>query len=177
MASVLDLGLLNYLSPVFVFLLIFAATFAVLQKTKVFGGKSGLDSIISFALAMMFILSGDFVALITKATPMFMLFIVFIVFLVLIFLFVGVEENLIAKAFSDKLTIWIILIVLFLMFGYAITQVYGEQIHQITSGESNEESGVMQSVGDTLFHPRVLGFVFLLIVSAQAVRMIAGKVS
>ncbi len=178
MASVLDLGFLTYLSPVFVFLLIFAATFAALQKTKIFGGKSGIDSLIAFAVAMMFILTSNFVELISTITPLFILLILFVVFLVLIFMFVGISEASIVAAFQDKLVIYIVLVIMILISIAAVTQVYGDEIQQIKAGEDTtlEESSAMQAVGDALFHPRVLGFVFLLMVAAQAVRLIAGPI-
>jgi hypothetical protein len=57
--------------------------------------------------------------------------------------------------------------------GYAFTQVYGEQIHNLTAGESTDESGdLMMNIGQIVFTPKVLGMFFLLLMSALIIKFI-----
>ncbi len=176
MASVLDIGLLDYFVPVFVFILIFVALYALLEKTGFFGKAKGVNAMIAFAIAFLFLLTPDLVGVIKIMTPWFTILFVFVFMIILLFMFVGVKENAISAAFSERGTVWIIIILSLLVFVYALTQVYGSQIQTVYAGEEVvEDNSITGQVGKIIFHPRVLGVLLLLMIAAQAIRMITGR--
>lgn len=179
MASILDIGIIDYFAPAFVWLLIYGVLFALLEKTKVFGDKTGINGLVAFAISILFLLTPDLVGLVKIITPWFTILFIFILMIVLLFLFVGVKESAVSEAFSERGMVWIIVLVSFIIFFYALTQVYGAQIQTIYGGATDEtaEGGtVTTQVGKILFHPRVLGMIILLLIAAQAVRFISASV-
>lgn len=176
MASILDIGLLDYFVPVFVFLLIFAAIFALLEKVKLFGENKGLNALIAFAIAFLFILTPDLLGIIKIITPWFTIMFIFVLMIVLLFMFVGVKEESVTKAFTDRGLIWIIIVLSIIILVYAMTQVYGSQVQTIYGGENvTSQESVTNTIGKVIFHPRVLGMLLLLFIAAQAVRMITAS--
>ena len=175
MASFLDIGILNYFVPAFVFLLIYGILLALLEKTKIFGEGKAVNQIIALAIAVLFVLTPDLVGIVKIITPWFTVMFVFLIMIIMLFLFVGVKEGEVAKAFSDKGTVWIIIVICLIIFIYALTQVYGAQIQTIYAGNSSEQGGLNQVIGQIIFHPRVLGMFFLLVISALAVKMISSS--
>lgn len=178
MASFLDMGILDYFAPAFVWLLVFGILFAILEKTKVFGEKSGINSLVAFSISILFLLTPDLVSIVKVITPWFTILFIFILMIVLLFLFVGVKETEIAGAFSERGMVWIILLIAFVIFFYALTQVYGAQIQTIYGGaDAGPDANISQQVGKILFHPRILGMVILLVIASQAVRFISSSIS
>lgn len=177
MATLIDIGLLNILTPAFVFLFIYGLLFALLEKTKPFGDNRGLNALIAVLIAFLFILSPDLIGIIKIMTPWFVVLFVFIIMIVLLFLFVGIKSETVAGAFEDQGMFWAILVVSFLILIFALTQVYGEQVSQLYAGESvDEPTGVTNIIGRIVFHPRVLGALVLILIAAQAIRFISNKV-
>lgn len=178
MASFLDIGILDYFAPAFVFLFVFGVLFALLEKTHVFGDKTGINSLVAFSISLLFLLTPDLVGIVKIITPWFTVLFIFILMIILLFLFVGVKESEVAGAFSERGTVWIILMVAFVIFFYALTQVYGAQIQTIYGGTGAEggETSVAQNVGQIIFHPRVLGMVIILLIASQAVRFISSNI-
>ncbi|MBU2590190.1 MAG: hypothetical protein KKA65_00870 [Nanoarchaeota archaeon] len=176
MASMLDIGLLDYFVPVFVFLLIFVALYALLEKTGFFGKTKGLNAMIAFAIAFLFILTPDLMGVVKIMTPWFTVLFVFVFMIILMFMFVGIKEESVMKAFSERGMVWIVVIISLIVFIYALTQVYGSQIQTIYAGEEvADDNSITGQIGKIIFHPRILGVLLLLMVAAQAIRMIAGK--
>ena len=178
MASVLDLGLLNYFAPVFAALLVMVIMFAFLEKLQFISKSTPVNMLIALLLAVLFVMVPELTTIVALATPWFVISFIFLLFLILMFLFMGVKENVIAEVFSgDKKGItWVMIIVSFLIFGYAFTQVYGEQIHNITAGDSTSDSDLAASIGQIIFTPKVLGMMLLIVVAGFAVQFISQSV-
>ena len=179
MATLLDFGILDYFVPIFVFMLVFGILFALLEKTSIFGKNKGLNGLISFVVAFLFILTSDLVNFVRFFTPWVVMLFIFLVMIILLFMFVGVKAEAIAGVFSDRGMVWIIILLFLTIFIYAMTQVYGESVHSIYGGESAEDqgSGLSQAIGKILFHPKMLGVAVMLFIAAQTVRLIAGRLS
>lgn len=177
MATILDIGMLEYFTPVFVFLFVFALLYAILDKTGLLGESKAWKSLVSFTLAMMFVLTQDLMRLVSIMTPWFLVLVIAALFIMLFFMFVGVKNETISDVFGEKVVVWVILILLLLIFIYAMTQVYGSDIHNIYGEEDAQpKEGLNQAIGQILFHPKMLGVIFILIVAAMAIRMIAAPV-
>ncbi len=173
MATLLDLGLLNYFRPFFTFLLVWIIFYAVLQKIKIFGPSSGINALISFSAAMLFMFTPGVSDMVNIITPWFIVLMVFILLLAGIFMMVGVKESVVADLFSQDWFVWLIVIVAILfIFGFAFTKVFGSSIQKVYAGEG-EASDAVFDVGRVLFHPRILGMLFLLLVVSQAIRLLS----
>lgn len=175
MASVLDIGILEYFTPVFVFLFVFAIVFAILEKTGILGKNKGMNSLVAFAMAVLFVLTPEMINLVYIALPWFAVLLISMVLLVLIFLFLGIKSDLISETASRSGVAIFIIVVCFLIFLYALSEVYGPQVHSIygdEQGAKSEESFVRNQIGEIVFHPRSLGVAFILLVMAFAVRFI-----
>ena len=178
MATMLDVGILEYFTPVFVFLFVFAILYAILDKTNILGDNKALKSLVAFSLSLMFIMTQDLMRLVSIMTPWFMILIIAVFFIMIFFLFVGAKAEEVSGVFTEKITVWIILILILTIFAYAITQVYGADVHTIYGGEEAEDNSgnLNQAIGQIIFHPKMLGVALILIIAAQAIRLIAGGV-
>ncbi len=194
MATILDIGILNYFIPVFIFLFVFTVFFAILQKTKIFGANAGIDALIAFSVAMLFMFVSDARQLITIITPWLVILLVIIMSLLLVFMFLGVKAETISDAMSESGTVWTILIILIIGLIIAFTQVFGSKIASITQGPYPYTTGTEQTiatgttttqaggqqhflvtVGNIVFSPKILGMFLLLIIASQAIRLIGAQ--
>jgi len=105
MASILDIGLIDFFTPVFVFLLVFAGMYALLLKTKIFGdGKNiaGIDAIIAFVVALIVTLSKPIVNFLIFVLPWFFILILVLVILIFIGKIFGKTDKDVQWAFSYR---------------------------------------------------------------------------
>jgi hypothetical protein len=178
MATIMDLGLLNYFTPIIVFIFVFILLWAMMKKLNFFPGNDGAHLLIALTLSILFILIPELTDVVSLATPWFIILLIFLFMIVLIFLFMGAKPEAVAGLFGgagtpNQTILWTIIIVSLAIMGYAFTQVYGEQIHNLTAGESTDESGdLMMNIGQIVFTPKVLGMFFLLLMSALIIKFI-----
>lgn len=175
MATILDIGILNYFVPIFIFILVFVIVYAVLLKTHLLGENKGLISLASFVVALLFVITQAATEFIQLVTPWFVVLIIVTMCFLLIFMFLGVKPEAIAGAVTSESYVWLIMIVLIVLLGLALTKVLGPGIAAITQ-EGTEESGFMSSVGSIIFHPKILGIIFILLVASYAIRGITRAV-
>lgn len=173
MATILDVGPLTYFTPVFVFLLVFVVFYATLLKTKILGENQGLISLAAFVVALLFVITSTATEFITLITPWFVVLLIVSMCFILIFMFVGIKPEAIAGAVSERGTVWTILIILLVLLGVALTKVIGPSVAAITQGEGGAEGNWMGTIGTIVFHPKILGALFILIVAAYAVKSIS----
>ena len=172
MATILDVGVLNYFVPVFVFILVFVVFYAILLKTNILGENKGLIALASFVVALLFLVTRTASEFVQLVTPWFVVLIIVAMCFLLIFMFLGVKPESIASAISQEGTVWMILIFLLVLLGIALTKVLGPSIAAITRGEGTE-AGFMGSVGTIMFHPKILGAVLILLIASYAIRAVS----
>ena len=124
MATLLDLSILTYLTPLFTFLFILVLSYAVLDKFKLMGESPVLKGIASLSIAMIFILSGRMIKVVNLATPWFMLMIIFGFFLLAMLMFMGVKEDAIAKTAAGGAVVWAVFIVSIVLFVIVIVNAF-----------------------------------------------------
>ena len=178
MATFLDVGILEYFLPFFVFIFVTVILWALLEKVQFFPGNKAANLVIAFTLGILFIIIPELTQIISLATPWFVVFIIFLLLLILSFIFMGVKADFIGTVFGGDKTnlvvVWSIIVISMGIFGYAFTQVYGEQIHDITAGESADGEGeLVQNIGQIVFTPKVLGMFFLLGMAALIIRFVS----
>ncbi len=190
MATVLDISILSYFIPVFIFLFVFVVFFAILQKTKILGQNAGIDALVSFSVAMLFMFVSEARQLITIITPWLVILLVIFMSFMLVFMFVGVKAETIAGVFTESGNAWTIVIILIIALVIAFTQVFGSKIAAITQGPYPVQTGTEQTptqpaqpgtqhflvtVGSIVFSPKILGMFLLIVVASQAIRLIGGE--
>lgn len=170
MASMMDISIVGYFKPIFVWIFIWATTFAILKKTELMGKNIGLNSLVAFIIATLFVLTEPMVQFIDVLTPWFVVLMVFAVLVVLTFLFLGVTEGEIGAAIKDPGVTWFIIILMVIVFLGVLTAVWGPMVQPTTA---SGEEGIMGDIVLIIFNPKVLGAFILLFIAAQAVRLIA----
>ena len=179
MATLLDVGLLKFLLPLFSFLFVLFITYAVMDKFKLVGDNKGIHWAVAFCIAFIFLFSSDAVQFLNLLTPWFILLVVFGLFLVSFFLFIGVGQGDIASAAKDPKVYWGVIGISLLVFFIALGNVFGDVLggKKATSeggGTGTVQGGEPVSEGiKAIVHPRVLGALFLLIIAALAIRLIS----
>lgn len=174
MASFLDIGIVKFLTPVFVFLFIFALCYAVLDKFKLMGGNTLIRAVISFAVAMLFLFSDPAMELVKFLTPWFLIFVLVGFFIVALFLFLGVRGESMTKALENPTVFWIILILVIVLLLVAVSKVFSGAVSPYAGEEG--KNPISEGI-KAIVHPRVLGALFLLIIAAFAVRFIGANIT
>ena len=164
MATILDTGLLNFFVPIFVFVFVWVLVYAILIKSKLFGDNKALDATLAFAVSLLLIIVPEARNIITLFTPWFTLLVVLTLFLFLFFMMLGVKQDTITSV-ATKNTAFIsltvtIIVVLFLI---ALTKTYGPFLMV------NQDPGFWNAVKRTLFHPKVFGAFFILLIASYTV--------
>ena len=103
---------LNYFLPIISFLLVFVIVYALLAKTKVLGENQAVNLLISFLLAIFFILQVSLVDFVQFSAAWFAVFLVCIVLIAIFLSFTGGWE----KIFGNKYVAWFILAALIIFF-------------------------------------------------------------
>ena len=190
MATILDLGALQYFSGVFPFLLILVIVYAVLTNIPMFKDRHGMAAIISLVLALITLTSRIAVKTINMMSPWFVLFLLFGIILLIVFMSFGVEESTIktlitGEKWGSTFFMWVLVLVLIITVGSAITVINEEKAF----GSLREGGNVTISAGtgvagtgesafwSTLFHPKILGMVVILLIGYFTISKLSTKVS
>lgn len=189
MATVLDIGILQNFSAVFTFLLVFAATFAVLNFTHLFGdkgGSPGIYGIIAFCLAILTLFFPVATKLVSNMAPWFVILFFFIIFLLIAYKLFGVSDADLTETIKSQPGIkWAIFIAGFLIFIMALSSAYGPGLLGTSStvnATASSATAASAASGDfgsnvraTFFNEKVLGMIFILLVACAAIGMLGSK--
>ncbi|PIN69920.1 hypothetical protein COV93_03545 [Candidatus Woesearchaeota archaeon CG11_big_fil_rev_8_21_14_0_20_43_8] len=197
MATFLDITLLEQFSSVFAVIFVFAVVFMIFQGTKIFGTNKNLHAIVAFCIAIFVLLSATVRNMIMLMSPWFV-----ILFLVTLFILVGVKmlgisDNDISSAIKSdehKYVIYFIVAFAIIILMYALSQSFGQNVGPYlggdsssgTSGSGSNTTSVSgdgttntgnfnQNLAATIFHPKVLGMIFLLLIASFTMRLLAKK--
>ncbi len=182
-----DSGLFNEIFP---FMFIFAVMYGLLSSIKPFGDDKGAVNVtIAAVLAFMSLFSGIVTDTINLAAPWFVLFIIFLLFIIIGFMVLGAKEADIFGVLQNPeysyLGWWIVAIVLIIVIG-SLSQVIAEKkggyppygpgsnisLAEETGGElQTQESDFWK----TIFHPKVLGFVALMLIAFFTISKLTTK--
>jgi hypothetical protein len=168
MATLLDTGLLEYYVPLFSFIFIFAILYALLQKTKLLGGKSAVDFMVSLMITILVVLNSSALELANFMTTWSVVVVVILVFMVLMF-FAWAKDGktgLPASINIQAIIFWAFVIIL----AIGLTKVFGPVLTPYA--ENAPKSWVVLR---TLFHPRVLGALLLLLIVNFVVKVLGSS--
>jgi len=189
MATLLDLGFLGNFSPIFTFLFIFALLYGVFRFTKFMGeDNQPLQGLLAFVIAILASISGVVVDVISTMTPWFVLMFFFIIFIIMAFKTLGASDRdvlgvLKGANYGTTISWWIIIFSLIILIG-SISSALGQRA--LERGEGNETIKALEDqikVGEvgstatgkfdtnlynTIFHPKILGMIVILIIASIA---------
>jgi hypothetical protein len=171
MATVLDVSVLEFFSPLFIFLFVLFVFYAILDKTKILGENKGLSFLTALVVALLFVITTPALQIVETVTPWLVVMLVVFMAIIIILLFIGVKADTISEVVSSRSSVWMIVIVLVLLLGVALTNVIGPNIASLT--QEGDTAGFGRTIGKVIFHPSILGAALLLAIASQAVRFIA----
>lgn len=181
MATILDVGLIQYFQVIYPVLFVFAIVFAVLQKTKALTDAVAINALIAVLAGFMVLLSRRLIDVINFMIPWFVVVIIFFILMLLIFRVFGAEEDVFKKALTGgrEITYIIIGIVIVIMIA-AFANVYGQtllgesaQAGTVEPGTGVASGSFQQNIYATLFHPKVLGMLILFGIAIAAVALLS----
>ena len=184
MATVLDIGLLNYFYIIFPFLLIYAAVVGLLGSMKFLGDNKLIHNIIAIAIAFIFIMSETLVKVVNMAVPWFIIMFVLLMFLLIAYKFLGAKDEDIANILTRDRTVvvWILIIFCIILFGAVAKIYFSQETPAATQGQggitvSEKELGKtgVAAFWSTLFNPQVLAVVIVLLIAVFAILLLSGE--
>ena len=171
MVTPLDTGLLGYVMPIFSFLLIYAVIYAILVKTKILGENNTINSVVPLAVAIIFLLMPGAVSFVNFITPWFVVLVIVGFAVALLFLFLGVEQKTV-KGWAHNPTIyWTALIFMMIIIVGGLIHVFGNFF-----GAPESSSTVGSEIQYSVFHPKIIATIFILIIATFAVKFISEDV-
>ncbi len=169
MATPLSTDLLTFFVPIFVFILIFIGTYALLTKIKLLGENKGLLALASFVISMIFVMYPAGQALVMEGTPWLIFFMFLVVGVVAFLLFFGVKPEIIADTMTGPTMMTISIAVVSIVFLVVMSKVYGPFL--LTDNAPTFWGAVKR----TIFSSRVLGAIFILTITSYVVKWLPGK--
>lgn len=187
MATLLDTSLIAFLFPLFIFLLIFVAIYALLSKTNLFGEKqTTLNLLAAICIAAVAVFAGNLVTALGSIIPWIVFMIIILVLVFGLYKMFGVEEKEVWASIGGHTVIYIIILFVVLI---GLITAFRSDVSPFTEeragapvatseGETQSVQGqtVQGEVIKTITHPRLLGALFILIVSALTVKLLVDKV-
>ncbi|HLC52238.1 MAG TPA: hypothetical protein VJI98_03270 [Candidatus Nanoarchaeia archaeon] len=182
MATILDVGILNYFDFIFPWILVFALVFGLLQKTKFITDSIHINAAVSAVLAFMVILSDAAVKIINVMIPWLAVTVIFLTLLLLIFQLLGLQEKDLPKLVADKAVYWPVLVIGIIIiiasfgtvFGQSLTEASLEGGIAIEEGQSTATGDFRTNIYAILFNTKVLGIMVLFTVAIFAVFLLSG---
>ncbi|MBI2142335.1 hypothetical protein HYU15_02490 [Candidatus Woesearchaeota archaeon] len=185
MATVLDLSVLKFFSPIFSWLLSFLLVYGFLQVTNVFKNP-GVHAMVALAFTLMVAVSSTATLAIASMAPWFMVIIFFIFMVYLISNFMGVGGGEIIGALGGKAgATWWIMIIGFIILAAGLSNAFGQQLLQARQGgNQTAATGAPGSVASpahgqavllTITNPKILGMILLLFIAALTIALMTQR--
>lgn len=191
MATFLDLSILGSFTAIFTFLLVFVIIFGMLEVFKMFGdGHRGLHAIIAFAVGFIVIFSKGVVTVIQTFTPWFTIVIILIFFIIFAVRMFGVSAAEVTAGFHNNtviLTFILIFTALIILFslGAGFGQTSLEEgskpgtLHNATNTTVNpgstDTTSFSQNLYNTIYNPKVLGLILVMLIAVIAMLFLTTK--
>ena len=108
----MDVSVLNYFSPIFIFILIFAFVYGALFKTRIFGSNKILAGIIGLIIALLFVLITPLTKVVLIIAPWFTILFIFVLFLIVAFKLFGATDDNISSVIRNHSGVqWTLIII------------------------------------------------------------------
>ena len=178
MASPFDLSLVGYFSNVFVILFVFAASYAILMFKSPFGSNKGINALLAATMAIIFIFSQDAIEVVKSTVPWFIVMMVALMFVLLVSSSIGSS---IPSSVMTSIGTWVLvlsIIILVINISQRLGQRVGPYLENETMNPDTVPAGstgdvgsgsFSQNFGATLFHPKVLALMLIIIIAVFSV--------
>ena len=171
MATFLDVTGLQYFSSFFIFIFVWLVVYAVLLYSKILGDNKFIHALIGFILAWLVLISPLATGAIQYIAPWFGLVFVLVI-LITVLLKVFGASPLEIEAYAQLKTGAMVIIILILVVG--VLSYVREQT--VIPGEAEKDIDYSKTVS-IIFHPKVIGAVFVLVIAVFTIALLAGKTS
>ncbi|MCD4759985.1 hypothetical protein K8R33_03785 [archaeon] len=165
MATFWDTGVLEYFTPVLVFILIFVVIFAILQKSKILGGYQKADFVISLMVALLALVSESTVKFVAVVSTWYVLLIVAFILIMLALYTSGATPG--DGIFELDVPYQIVFYLALTILVVAISNVFGPVFTPYSAGADPGWWALR-----TIFHPNVLGVLLIMLIAV----VLIGKV-
>jgi len=183
-APVISLAFLSYFKPLFIFIFVFVLFYAVLTKTEMLGTNKGIHFMFAFSVAILFLFTSRTLEFVELVAPWLVVLIIIFMSFMMLFLFLGVQPEIITKTISEPGIAWTIVITLIVILVIAMIKVFGADVRAVTYDSAGnqvdkfgnivvEEDNFMKEVGEIVFSTKVLGMFLLLLIASMAIRALA----
>ncbi|MFT4313321.1 MAG: hypothetical protein ACMXYA_02850 [Candidatus Woesearchaeota archaeon] len=188
MAEFIDLTVLVTFAPIFGFILVWSLVYGLLSFSKTIELPQHLRALIAVMIAIITLFVPQIMAALLLAVPWFTLMFVFIIFVLIALMAFGVTREEITKAFwaaeGSGLAVrnGIIIISFIILAGVLGFVFFGGDSPALDIGAGNVTIDSSQASVDevgagallaTIFHPKMLGVIFLMLISLFAVLQLA----
>ncbi|MBI2111954.1 hypothetical protein HYT52_00260 [Candidatus Woesearchaeota archaeon] len=171
MATVLDVGLLEYFSAIFPVILVFALVYAVLFKTKVIGDKPAINAIIAIVAGLLMLLSEKAIQVLNFMIPWFAVVIFFFVLMILVFKLFGLKDDSLQSALKDKAVYWALLGICFAIIGVSFANAFGQEALEAGSGDGGD---FQANIFRIIQHPKILGVIVIISIAVMSIAVLTG---
>ena len=185
MVTPLESGaLLEKFSIIFTLILVMVIVYAIMQWTKMFGESRGIHMIVGLIFGLFVIMIPDITQLISTMIPWFVLLFIFLLLMIMAYKIFGATDDDILGALrsSDKTIIYVVIIIAIIIIIASFSSVYGQRFltgKKAVVGEGVPEPGstattsFASNIGATFFHPKVIGLIFIFLVAAFTIALLA----
>lgn len=168
MATFLDITGLEQFSSFFVFIFVWLAVYALLMYSKVIQSHA-INIIIGLIIALFVLFSPVATGAIRFIAPWFAVVLIFIMLITVLVHSFGAGE---LASYTHLKGIFIIVIIIVLAIGFL--SFIREQTPLPGDTESGEEIDLTKTT-NVIFHPKILGMIFVLLVAIFTIALLAGK--
>lgn len=199
MATFLDLALFEHVSSLFIFIFVWLVVYAFLTMSKLFKdveGKSGIFALIALVVAFMSSFSGGFVATITTMVPWFTVMIIFFFLAFFIMRMFSTDDEIFKDLLTKGPMKWVLIIIFVIILLVSFSNAFGQKVLEdgtgqvgpttaeaqatsyetttvITNGDSVATNDFGTNMTQTLFHPKVLGMLLVILIAFFTILLIA----
>lgn len=175
MATILDVGLLQYFSVVFPVILVFAIVYALLFKTKAIGDNPAINALIAIVAGLLMVLSEKALEILNFMIPWFAIAVIFLIMLIMLFKVFGLKDDSLTAVLKDKAVYWALILVALGIVGAAFANSFGQDIVDAGTGEGDAGANdALSNVIKILTNSKVLGFIVIIAIAVAAVFLLTG---
>ncbi len=167
MATFLDVTGLQHFSNFFVFLFVWLVVWAILGYTKILGENRPVQVVLGLIIALLALLSPTVTGAIAYISPWFALLFVVLIFIIAALKVFGATSADIAS-FGQLKVAFVAFVVLIFVIGIMS---YVREQSDIPTGEDVDYT----KTASVIFHPKVLGIVFVLLIAVFTIVLMAAK--
>lgn len=182
MATFLDIGILEHFSSIFTFILVYIIIYGTLEVSSPFGkGRKGLHALIALCIAFIIIVSKIAMFMISYMTPWFVVLFLFIFFLIFAVRMFGTSDKDITSIIKNRSVYPILVVFAIIIVISTLSAAFGQRLLEKGTGEegtieggdaqiidsdpgSTKTNSFSDNLINTLFHPKVLGMVVILLI-------------